>query len=683
MAKSVKIKKIIKTIGLFAVILLVLGAGVCFCTYGILTKNARLDLSLLSKKNTPFCYLDKNNKKISSTFSTVDIKDLPAHAINAFIAKEDKRFFDHDGVDVIRMIGALKNNIKNLSIVEGGSTITQQLIKNTQLSSEKTLKRKLNEIKLSKELEKTYSKEEILSAYLNTIYFGNNLFGISSASSFYFDKEVKDLTIAESAILSGLISAPSVFNPVTNLDVAIKKGEMVVNLMAEQNYITESEKHTALLELNNFSTSKNNMVGAMYISYATSEALEILGLESFPSNKSISIKTFMDTTLQKQIEEMVENNEYKANDLGGTMSDIASIVIDNATGGIMAFGGKSKYDLLTLSRQPASTIKPLLVYGPALEKNLISPASFVLDEPININGYSPNNATKTTEGWTSVRDNLSRSTNIPSVKILNQTGIEESKAFASRLGIKFGSGDNNLAIALGGLESGITIKDLADAYSTLSRGGNRVKTGFVDEIIIDGVRIYKKSTTTTKVMKDSTAYLLTDMLKTAAETGTARRVSIGGIQIASKTGTNGIGGINHDGFNISYTTEHTVACWMGNTGKVLNFSSSQFNGGLYPTYFVRDIMKSLYTNHKPSDFFIPESVETIKLDKESYNNFKIVRLPQNSSREYITEVFSKDNLPEVGNEWVLGFEEVEKATIKSNPSQTIVYPTFIKRYGTW
>jgi len=680
MGKSKKIKKIIKLFVIGGMVAILLSVFVGLGSFALITANASLDESKLKIDTSALTLLDTLDKEINTFNATTDTSQLQSHTINAFIAKEDKRFYKHSGIDPIRMAGAFKNNIKSNSFSQGGSTITQQLIKNTHLSQEKTLVRKLNEIKLSLELEKLYSKEEILDTYLNTIYFGNNIYGIRSASSFYFDKKVEDLSIAESAILSGLISAPSVYNPVADLSVSKQKAKIVLDLMEEQKYISAAEKQDAIEELKTISVSPTTTVGALYCSFATHEALQILGYENFPTNANIIIKTYMNSDLQKTMEDTLQKEEYKAIFDGNTMSGIGSIVLDNATGGIIAFAGNSPHNLMELRRQPASTIKPLVVYGPALEKGLISPATFVLDEPINFEGYAPTNATKKYHGWTTVRDNIVRSTNVPAVKVLNEVGTNYAIDFASNLGIKFEEADNNLAIALGGMTNGTTIKDLATAYMCLARGGNYTNSTLIKEIIIDGIVCYKHFPASSQILKESTAYLLTDMLQSVAQYGTGRFINTLPFEIASKTGTNAISDINHDGWNASYTSEHTAVCWIGNLGEVATENLPYYNGSLHPTHYVKEIFTSLYESTHPADFVMPDSVKAVNLDKDLYLDHQLF-LADNSSTDFVTEVFEINSIPQPKPRNTQEISLLENANNGNNDHLNFI--EFIKRHGFW
>lgn len=669
--------KIFKRFMLVSLIIMVILSTIIFTGFYAITADAKLDYTKLDTTKKNIIILANNGSEIGGDFGATDTTNINSNTKNAFIAKEDKRFYSHHGIDYIRMAGALKNNISTHSFGEGGSTITQQLIKNTHLSQDKTIKRKLNEIKLAKELERNISKEEILDTYLNSIYFGNNLFGIRQASSFYFNKTVDKLTIAESAVLAGLISAPSVYNPVQNLSLSKSKASIVLSLMKEQGFITEDEFNMASGELKELKVVANKSVASVYMSAVMDEVLEILGLRSLPKNTDIKIETYLNLGLQTDLEKRLESEIYKAKDDTGTMSGIVSIVVDNNTGGIIALSGISEYNILNLKRQPASTIKPILVYAPAIEKNLISPASFILDEPINIDGYSPNNATKKYYGYTTIRDNLVRSTNIPAVKVLNETGLEYSKGFATKCGLNFSDGDNNLAIALGGLNEGSTIKELATAYTTLARGGNCVKTHFVKKININGITAYKNSEKGKQVMKESTAYLITDMLKSVATYGTGRNINSLKIPVASKTGTNAINDINHDGFNASYTTEHTTISWCGNLGPVASVSSSQYNGSLYPTFISRDNFEYLYNNHSPADFTMPETVTKVYLDEDSYFHHELKKADGESN---IVELFSTDNIPPA----IPKVEVVDNIIENITPTDfEFDYHKFIKNIGIW
>jgi len=685
---SIMTKKYKKTHKLLKIILV---SFCCFCIalvatmftcYHIVTASSSLSTSLITKNEPLVCFSSFDGEIIN--------KDTPASESgismvtkNAFIAKEDKRFFKHNGIDYIRILGALKSNILSGEYKEGGSTITQQLIKNTHLTQEKTIKRKLKEIKLAKELEKEFSKEEILNHYLDTVYFGNGINGISGAALYYFNKSAKDLTIAESAILSGIISAPSVYNPVNNLSLSQEKGKMVVNLMEEQGYITESEKQAAIIEIDNISIYKNKPSFLTYLQMAENEALEILKVKKLPLNSNIEIKTYLNINLQKELEKITESEKTKAFASGGTMPGIASMVLDNNSGGIVAFTGESAHNLYTLKRQPASTIKPVLVYGPAFEYGSYSPASYINDEYININGYSPTNATKKYYGLTTIRDNIARSTNVPAVKLLHEIGIEKSKKYASSLGITFHENDNNLALALGGFTEGVTLKELATSYMAIANGGKYQNSGFVKEIIINGKQVYHRESNPVQAVSAESAYLITDSLKSTASYGTARKLNTLNIPIASKTGTNYVNGNNVDGFNVSYTTQHTFLSWIGELGESGSSNDSLYNGSTYPTIIVKKAAEFLYKNNKPQDFVMPSGIQKINLDQTEYLKGNLM-IADNYSVGTISEIFKATNLPPARTFDQNPNELSEKITSGLNDTDfNLIYENMIRKYGAW
>ncbi|MBQ4541460.1 MAG: penicillin-binding protein [Clostridia bacterium] len=605
MKKIRKISKII-FISLAIVFSLTIISAVSF--YHISTHGITLDTEKLNNvANKTFKIYDKFQEEINlKNKATVDINELSANTKNAFISAEDKRFYSHNGVDYIRVGGALLSNLKSKSFSEGASTISQQLIKNTLLSNEKTIKRKLKEVKLARALEKNYSKDKILEMYLNNIYFGNGNYGIENASIYYFGKSAKNLTTAESALLAGTINAPNIYNIQNNTEKAIERRNLILNLMKSQNKISNEEYEKSINESVNLNITKVPNNNYMF-NEILEEACNILNITENELNyKDIEIFTNYDSTLSNNISELA--NKYK------NLSDynIASIVIDNETNTIIAVYGNSK--TLSSKKQPGSTIKPILVYAPALEENLITPTTKILDEEININGYSPANADNKFHGFVTVRECLKNSYNIPSVKLLNELGVETGKNFASKLGINFSENDNHLALSLGGFSSGTTLKQLADAYSTFANSGYFSPSKYITKIKLNDKIIYSKNNSKNKVMKESTANQITDMLIDTSKSGTAKKLKNFNYQIASKTGTVGKSNStnNTDAYSISYTSNHTVITYIGDENLPKNISGSS-----YPTEINKEIFKKLYSSKKPKNFEISKN-----LNQEILNNLK-------------------------------------------------------------
>ncbi len=601
-------------------------------THGVSLDNKKLEKTI---KSNSFQIIDANGKQLSSSNdSYISVSKLSSNTTNAFICAEDKRYYKHKGLDYIRIGGAILSNLKTKSFSEGASTISQQLIKNTQLSSEKTIKRKLKEFKLTKELEKKYSKNQILEMYLNNIYFGNGCYGIENATKHYFNKSASKLTLAESALLAGTINAPSVYNISNHTDKAIDRRNLILSLMKKYGKISEREYSDAIAEKVNLNLTELNFTSASY-SRILEEACKILKTtENSLKSKNIKIYTSINQKLQNDISKIVSNYSKQLPKNAKT----ATIIIDKNSGGIISVTGSSL--VLSSKKQPGSTIKPVLVYAPAFENGIISPATKILDSKINISGYSPENADKKYHGYVSVREALKNSYNIPAVKLLNEVGIDNAQNFAKKMNLSFEPEDNNLAIALGGLTSGTTIKELADCYLCFANNGNFLQSHYISKIEKDGKVLYEKSNKKIQVMSESTAYLITDILKECSKSGTAKRLKDFSFDIASKTGTVGKtnSANNTDAYNISYTSNHIILSYIG--GDDL---PSTVNGATYPTMITKDILDNLYLNNSPTSFKIPNSITHLKLDKTEYENNKLVVTEKQEN--IIEDIFAKNNLP--------------------------------------
>lgn len=631
-----KLKKISKIILIsFSIIFAILTLS-CVGFYHAVTHGVSLDKNKIKETKSAYGLkvYDINHEQINPSSNLyIPINKLKSHTKNAFISAEDKRFYSHNGIDYIRIGGAIVSNLKSKSFSEGASTISQQLIKNILLSNEKTINRKLKEFKLARELEKNFSKDEILELYLNNIYFGNGAYGIENASFHYFGKSSSDLTLAESALLAGTINAPSFYNIQKNTEKSIERRNLILKLMNSQGNITNDELTSALNEpinLNITNTSNNNYIFNEIIE----EACQILNkTENELKNTNMEIFTNYNLKLKNSINDSILNNFPEIQ-----KHNIASIVINNKTNLIEAVLGNSK--TLNLKKQPGSTIKPILVYAPAIEKGIVSPAAKILDEEINIGGYSPENADHKYHGYVSVRECLKNSYNIPAVKLLNEVGIENSQDFAKQMNIQFLKSDNNLAIALGGFTEGTTLKELADAYSTFANQGNFSESKYISKIKLKNKTLYSKQNNTKKVMSDSTAYLVTDMLIDTSKSGTAKKLSNLPYEVASKTGTVGKQNSNNntDAFCISYTTTHTIISYVGDDSMNENIT-----GSTYPTLINKSILNYLYKNKSPDKFLVPDSIVVKNLNKEDYNNNFVIENQTNN--DSIEETFATNNPP--------------------------------------
>ncbi len=655
-------RKFVKITILTFIILICVGGislGVYFASvYSHISKIA-LNEEKLNSLGLAIEIFDSENRPIKeeNMFNGNYVKSevIPQHTKDAFISIEDKTFIQHNGINYKRMAKAAVNNLKSKSFKEGASTISQQLIKNTHLTSEKTIERKMKEIALTRKLESKFSKDEILEQYLNVIYFGNNCYGIEDASNYYFSKTTHDLTVEESATLAGMIKSPNRYSPVLNIQRCKERRNLVLDEMAKDGKLTPQEAITAKnkpieLKLN---SSKQNKLNS-YSQDSIDEACCILGLT--PKHLAIGgykVYTYKDSIKQEALEKSIEDVQLDNNDHAG-------IVIDNSKSSIIAYTGNSAYKILEAKRQPGSCIKPILVYGPALNEDIIYPCTQILDEKTTIAGYSPKNVSGNFNGYVSARDALSKSINIPAVKVLSYVGIDKAKAYASEMGIEFDEKDDSYALALGGMNYGTNIAALAGAYETIANGGRYSTPRFVSYITDKNNKIvYIHKPENKEVLREDSAYLLTDMLKTCAQRGTAKKLNELNLDIASKTGTVGKPNskLNLDAWNISYTPSYTYGAWIGN----LDNTPINMVGGNQPTQIVKNYLK---LQPDDSHFNLPNSIITQQIDNtELSSNHRVVLANVFTPERYTQiELFSRFNLP---NDISKKFVEIESPDVKA------------------
>lgn len=643
-----KLKRVTKILGIL-IILGITTVSFLLVSFFHITNGARLESAKLAcisgdYSDTNFLVLDQSEKVIdvSDSEDVLKIESLNKHTTDAFICMEDKRFFKHKGVDFIRIGGALVQNLKSGKIEAGGSTISQQLIKNTHLTSDRTMARKLKEIRLALNLERKYTKTQILEMYLNNIYFGNNSYGLEQASKNYFNKQAKDLNLAESALLAGIISAPSIYNPISDMKSAVKRKEIVLTVMFNQKVITKDEYTAALKE--NIVVSNLNETEYTCMNEILREASKVLGVSISKIKRSgYKIKTYIDEALQKRIEKEIQGESYNIKGGNGSSADIVSMVVDNETGGIIVCASKSKYNMSVVKRSPGSIIKPIVVYAPAVEKEKIVPVSFVLDDRLSINGYHPSNAAGEYHGWITVRQAVEQSLNIPAIKVLSYAGVDYSKQVAESMGLSFNKKDDSLVVALGGLTDGVLIKEVAESYTTLANTGVHKNISIIKSIQDSGGNvIYSHDTKPYRSIKESSAYIITDMLKGVSKTGTAKKLKGLRYEVASKTGTVSAPNSpkNTDAWNCAYTTKHTVISWIGNTADAASNMDSSINGATYPTLLTKNVLDKVYSvNKKPGRFEMPESVIVKNLNTEQLALQKI-QFEENPGSNTTTELFT-------------------------------------------
>lgn len=627
-------KILLKSLIAFLCLLLILFT--VFAVYAfVVTRDAKLDVAKFEQASKYISIYDGDDKKLSELSlyganKSVHADELPDHVKNAFIAAEDKNFYRHHGLDYKGIARAIVKNIQARSFRQGASTISQQLVKNTQLSSEKTLARKLKEIKLTKQLERRFSKNKILESYLNTIYFGHGCYGIAGAANYYFGKEPADLSAAEGATLAAVIRSPNNYSPFVAPEKCKKVRDGILKQMLSLGYLTQSEYDEAVQQP--LPLRSENSIGSQCYLAAVYDELESLPIFApYELRNGWNIYTYMDSALQKYTEELHTDADR---------SGKAIAICDNKTGGIRVWYSTEG----NLRRQPGSAIKPLAVYAPAAEENLISPCTPILDEKTGFNGYTPSNYKDHYRGWVSVRQALADSLNIPAVKILDMLGTDVSAAYLQKLGLSLPEEDKTLALALGGISHGYTPTEMAGAYAALADGGVYTQPAFIRKILsADGKTVYERSPQKRRVFSESTAALISDMLRTAAKTGTAKKLATLPFEICAKTGTSGTEKGNTDAWTVSYTTAHTVSVWMGNADNSL----TDITGGGLPCHYALLLNKKLYAKSTPENFS-RDGLTECRIDKIAYErDHEVLRASDAQPDKYtFTELFRSDRLPE-------------------------------------
>lgn len=513
-----------------------------------------------------------------------DLEEIPDHVQKAAVAIEDERYYSHSGVDFKSTFKAALNYVFKNSTSRGGSTITQQLVKNLTGDSEKNVGRKVQEMIRAIQLEKKLSKDEILELYLNSFYLGQGCNGIKSAAMFYFDKDVSELTIAEGACLVGITQYPTLYDPLLNPDKNKEKQELVLAKMLEHEYITQEEYDDAIAEelvfvgkVNSAATSKQSYFVDEIIREVLQDLQEEYGYTESVATKmlysgGLKIYSTIDPQVQKVVDDVFSNpGNLKAGSNGTPQASMT--IIDPYTGEVKALMGGfgEKEGSLTLNRatgtlrQPGSTIKPIAVYAPAIENGLIEPGSVYEDKAITIGDWSPKNYYSGFKGKVSIKYAIDQSINTVPIQVLQKLGINASYDFLSqKLGVtSLVSSDRNLSsLALGGLTKGISNMEITAAYASFANDGvYNTPITYTKVEDSNGKVLLEKKSKSNVAMKTSTARLINGLLKSVCDsgTGTPARFS-SSYTIAGKTGTTDD---DKDRWFVGYTPYYCAAVWVG------------------------------------------------------------------------------------------------------------------------
>ena len=612
----------------------IIGAGIVLGVLNNIIKDTEtLDVAKLKVLKLTSVIYDKNGNQIEALSEEnrymISYDEIPKHLRDAVISIEDERFETHHGVDIKRTASAIVTYVLHKGNSSfGGSTITQQLVKNITQDNSKAWQRKIREWYRAITLENQLKKSEILEAYLNTIYMGEGAYGVEAAANTLFAKSVKDVNIAEAACLAAIIQSPESFNPYNvdeNKAALIKRQHIVLGKMLELGKITQQEYDEAInyeLVFKKGELAANGATTTYYVDAIIEAVIEDL-METKNITKGVATKMLysdglkiystIDPDIQKAIDEAYTNDSWFPTKNGKKMQS-AMVVIDNSTGNVVGLMGGTDYReksntsafnrATQMTRQSGSSIKPLTVYGPAFERGLSYPGMGVDDSYININGWTPENFDGAFRGYVSTRYAIAVSLNTTAVKTLQKVGIDYAYTFGKNLGLStLGNNDKNLAsLALGGQSQGVKVIDMAGAYTAIANGGVYTKPKFYTKVLdsSDSV-ILEPDNEFKRVMKETTAYLLIDCMRSVVTSGSAAGY-IGvksSISVVGKTGTsdNSI-----DKWFCGMTPYYTGVVWIGyDDNKASVWNTAQL-------YVWNSVMKKVHANLGGKTFAKPNGI---------------------------------------------------------------------------
>lgn len=527
----------------------------------------------------------------------VTLDDVPDFLPQAIVAIEDRRFYSHFGIDLLGLARAMTRNIMAGHLLQGGSTLTQQLAKNLFLSPQKTAKRKVQEMMLALWLEHTYSKDQILTAYLNRVYLGNGAYGVDAAARTYFDKPAHDLTLRECAIIAGLLRAPSRFAPSRDPELALQRAKTVLQAMVEEEYITDLQRRGAIDNVP-LPTVKPGAAGdGRYFADWVTEQLGGLVEETA---QDIVVRTTLNLGLQRAAERHVNAALAQQDNRDASQAALVTIAHDGAVSALV--GGRdyraSQFNRATQAmRQPGSAFKPI-VYLAAIEQGL-KPDDILSDTPLKIGHWSPENFDGKFRGNVTARDALAESINTVAVRVFQRAGADHVIATARALGIS-STLERDAALALGASE--VTPLELASAYAALASGGRAIAPYAITEIRTrpragqESQILYRHADVTPPYAVTASAVeTLVSMMQDVVRYGTGKRAALDDRAVAGKTGTSSD---YRDAWFMGFTGNYTTAVWLGNDD---NHPMRKVVGGTLPAQLWHDYMKEAEASQPARD----------------------------------------------------------------------------------
>ncbi len=514
----------------------------------------------------------------------VKFYELPQNLINAVLATEDRKFFNHSGIDAIAIIRASYVNHKAGRIVQGGSTITQQLAKLLFLKPEKTFKRKIQEIILAFQLEKRFSKEQIFTAYLNHAYFGSGNYGVLAAAKFYFHKEVSKLDLHESAMLAGLLKAPSKLSPKNSQDFSESRTNVVLSKMIDAGFLSEKN----LSDLNSDISYKTTRSQSLYFAdFVNSQFADFIAKKD-NEKKLIAITTTLDQKVQNILEDAA-NQFADANEKKLGTAQIAVVIMDK-NGAVLGMTGgkdyqKSQYNRAVAAKRQAGSAFKTFVYLTAFEKGF-TPSDIFEDKKINIGAWLPDNYEGKYFGKTTLKNAFANSLNSVSIQLAQKINRKDIAKTANKLGIISAINKNDLTIALGTSE--VTLYELTSAYASIANDGRPVIPYVISDINDEnGKSLYvRESSGFDSVLSDNSQKYIKEILRAVVENGTGKKANVAP-DIFGKTGTSQN---FHDAWFIGFNDHYVIGVWIGNDD---NSATNKITGGSLPAELFADLIKKL------------------------------------------------------------------------------------------
>jgi penicillin-binding protein 1A len=675
-------KKIMLSI-LLIVLLAGLGAG-AVGTYWIVTAPD-LDAAQLSDPLSSVV-LDQNEEVVTTLAgdedrTRVSYEDLPQVLIDAVVATEDARFFEHSGIDLRRIGGAVIANLTRGFGSEGASTITQQVVENAFLTPDKKLSIKVQEQWLALQLERQYTKEEILEMYLNKIFYGSRAYGVAKAAETYFGKDdLHDLTLPEAAILAGLPQRPSAYNPYNNPDLTEERMNTVLTLMVRHGKITEEEadeaRETDIPSLLSDETPDDSTPYPGFIQQVQREVESKVDGADIHTD-GLKIYTTLDTDVQEHVEFLLSNSENNPIPFPDDEMQAGMVVLDTENGAIRAVGGKRNQqgdeynNAIQGGQQPGSVFKPIMAYGPAIEYNQISTYHQLNDDqPYEVEGSNPiRNWNRSYAGWMTARHALNQSLNVPAAKVLEEVGRENAKPFAESLGINFADDYMDVRDAIGGTNTNATPLQMAGAYRAFANEGIYNEPYAVTKVEFPDGRTVELKPEPEAVMSDYTAYMITDMLKTVITEGTGTEANVPGIPVAGKTGTTSLPDESGspDSWFVGYSTNYTISAWTGGYDDRAPIPQGHTR---VPHALFKNTMEEISQGIETPDFTRPDSVVEVEVEKGS--NPAALPSSHTPSSEIVTELFVRGTEPSSTSERFDELEPVSGLTAEYNEDNNAI-----------